>query len=101
MRITQSGFTACELRRNVSDISRCYMILLNGFIESTDLLSIVGFKTQNHYLRKSHFIKTTTITYTVPHFFPQELFLYRYNLIARSHRLIFHMPRDSTVHIQL
>lgn len=45
------GFTSCNLRRNVANIMFLFD-LLNGLVDSPELLSMIGFITPNRYLRK-------------------------------------------------
>lgn len=69
------GFTGCKLRRNVADFMFLFD-LLNGFIDSPVLLSIIGFKTPNRYLRKSNLflVQFYINNYSSTSFFPRAYY---------------------------
>jgi len=51
LQISQLLLTYCKLRRNVADIILLYD-LLNGYIHSSELLSLIHFNIQKRCLRK-------------------------------------------------
>lgn len=54
MQISHLGFGSCELRRSGADIIFLFD-LSNDFIDSLELLSVIGFKTRyNRCLRKTN-----------------------------------------------
>jgi hypothetical protein len=67
--------------------------LLNGLIDSPELLSLIGFKSPNRYLKKSNFFHVPFYknNYNSASFFPRALSLC--NVIA-DHIDFFFMSRD-------
>lgn len=70
------GITLCKLRRKVADLMFLYE-LLNGSIDSSELLAIVGFSFINHYTRsnKLFYIPFYYNNHSSGTFFPGFLFL--------------------------
>ena len=73
---TYLGVSLCEIRRSVADLMFLYD-LLNGNIDSSELLSMVGFNFKNHGTRSHNIfvVPSYTTNYSSASFFPRVLTL--------------------------
>uniref|UniRef100_A0A2S2NJ55 Putative RNA-directed DNA polymerase n=1 Tax=Schizaphis graminum TaxID=13262 RepID=A0A2S2NJ55_SCHGA len=74
--LTYLGVSLCEIRRSVADLMFLYY-LLNGNIDSSELLSMVGFNFKNHGTRSHNIfvVPSYTTNYSSASFFPRVLTL--------------------------
>lgn len=94
MQVAHLEMTLCELRRKVADLMFLHD-LLNGNIDFSELLEMVGFcfniycTTSKNLFRVSLFLNSFLLKITVSHHFSQSSFFSKRNFLSR--RFLFYV----------